>query len=980
MVTATKKDQGLQDFGAKLGGARKDRVLSAERVISDDKIGNMTLSEIWPKSEVDDIENIDMAALATAIRSEIPAKPRMKYKLDRWVESVKLMRWFMKYTNEHGFEPTMQVIKEKGQGKLDPLIYKVNTLRQLPREHWSRIEDVNYYPDAHTFDDNHKPVPKPYAGGRVDGRYITAPSLEGLINVMRERLNVEKPQATIKFEIRGYKDNYSINKKGDPLYRKLKTFTGENALKEARAYMEQSKPDLLKAWEGIKEAENVKETDVRNAENRPRVGKNYRQGRDATPEMFLDAFGFRGVEFGNWVSQGVNTKERQGMLNAAYDALMDLAAIMGVSPRWLSLNGALGLGLGSRGSGKASAHYEPGTVVINLTKTRGAGTLAHEWFHAVDNYFQKKRGTSIGDKKSQHSIIDSPGDYYVHKPTLQKVRATRFVELKEQNRINKPEEWEFVGNLPAELSTSFERLRKALDDSPMAKRSSRIDKGQSGYWSRPHERAARAFENYVIAKMISGGYHNDYLANVVKVEGFKRDPDNYPYLLDNEIEPISKEFDSLIHAIKKHEPKSTEPYEAKVTKKEEAPMAKTNIDKDEEDYYAEFADDRGEKHKEEYKDIQEPAAPAVVKAELKESVKEGKAIDKSAAAVVKEAEKIIEQPKQKESVKAAITQAKGMEYQDRATYLEVVERRLEEVDRMAAEMSEEAQGITEWLRDDPVANYKQKGATRKKLDKEASKLEGKPVFKQSDIHYDLTHLLSKTGEWPDTLTKKQANLLLMGGEIKPSVVNAKGRVPWAYVVDHLADHFKMGEQEFINHIENLASQKSRLDDMGGLIKEAEDRKKELEEIREAIQKYNNEQRHVSIPEEPKVKQEIGQPEAGLQKGMFGHDKEVRPEGKGKVTQINLLEHGRLQEIRAKVAKSEDIHGDLMAEVRKIQEDRTPRAVAADNAQTAKNVVKGPDVKKWLKHPEHFDIRNVDTKRARRPRQRGSSGARVRVSR
>jgi hypothetical protein len=64
------KDQ-LQDFGQKLGGARKDRVLSAERVISDDQIGNMTLSEIWPKSEVDDIEGIDVAAMATAVRARL---------------------------------------------------------------------------------------------------------------------------------------------------------------------------------------------------------------------------------------------------------------------------------------------------------------------------------------------------------------------------------------------------------------------------------------------------------------------------------------------------------------------------------------------------------------------------------------------------------------------------------------------------------------------------------------------------------------------------------------------------------------------------------------------------------------------------------------------------------------------------------------------------------------------------------------------
>jgi cation transporter-like permease len=72
------------------------------------------------------------------------------------------------------------------------------------------------------------------------------------------------------------------------------------------------------------------------------------------------------------------------MLNQAYDALMDLAAIIGVPPKAISLNGSLGLAFGARGSGNYAAHYEPDTLVINLTTTKGAGTLAHEWFHALD--------------------------------------------------------------------------------------------------------------------------------------------------------------------------------------------------------------------------------------------------------------------------------------------------------------------------------------------------------------------------------------------------------------------------------------------------------------------------------------------------------------------------------------------------------------------------------------------------------------------
>ena len=181
-------------------------------------------------------------------------------------------------------------------------------------------------------------------------------------------------------------NGYFINRKGDREYRHLKEF---DTSKEALDYRKENYDALAQAWEDVKARDNVTKADIRNKENRKRAGVDYREGKDVNAESFMETFGFRGVEFGNWVKQGKNAKERQGMLNSAYDALMDLAAVVGIPPKAISLNGDLGLGFGSRGSGWASAHYEPDLVVINLTKTRGAGALAHEWFHAVDNYFQK---------------------------------------------------------------------------------------------------------------------------------------------------------------------------------------------------------------------------------------------------------------------------------------------------------------------------------------------------------------------------------------------------------------------------------------------------------------------------------------------------------------------------------------------------------------------------------------------------------------
>ena len=117
-----------------------------------------------------------------------------------------------------------------------------------------------------------------------------------------------------------------------------------------------------------------------------REGEDYRKGKHATPEQFTETFGFRGVEFGNWL----NDADRQQSLDHAFDGLMDLAGVLKVDPKALSLNGNLGLAFGARGKGGKNAglaHYEPSRVVINLTKMSGAGSLAHEWGHAVDDYF-----------------------------------------------------------------------------------------------------------------------------------------------------------------------------------------------------------------------------------------------------------------------------------------------------------------------------------------------------------------------------------------------------------------------------------------------------------------------------------------------------------------------------------------------------------------------------------------------------------------
>jgi hypothetical protein len=131
------------------------------------------------------------------------------------------------------------------------------------------------------------------------------------------------------------------------------------------------------------------EADMPLPPDRARSGPERRQG-NVTGQDFKDTFGFRGVEFGNWNNQD----ERQGLMNDAWDGLMDLADVLGIPPKAIGLNGDLALAFGARGHGlqSARAHYELDRAVINLTKEKGAGSLAHEWFHALDHYFGRQDG------------------------------------------------------------------------------------------------------------------------------------------------------------------------------------------------------------------------------------------------------------------------------------------------------------------------------------------------------------------------------------------------------------------------------------------------------------------------------------------------------------------------------------------------------------------------------------------------------------
>jgi hypothetical protein len=96
----------------------------------------------------------------------------------------------------------------------------------------------------------------------------------------------------------------------------------------------------------------------------------------------LNHFNLRSIEFGNWMSQ----EDRANFLYAAMLGLHQLAIMLNVKDSDIGFGGKLSIALGARGHGRAAGHYEAMPFsVINITKTKGIGVLAHEFAHALDN-------------------------------------------------------------------------------------------------------------------------------------------------------------------------------------------------------------------------------------------------------------------------------------------------------------------------------------------------------------------------------------------------------------------------------------------------------------------------------------------------------------------------------------------------------------------------------------------------------------------
>lgn len=324
-------------------------------------------------------------------------------------------------------------------------------------------------------------------------------------------------------------------------------------------------------------------------------------GIDSTVAL-KEAFGLRDVQSGNYVLRDKASAEFHTVRCA--EAFADLADVIGVDDKRISMGGRLAIAFGARGSGNSLAHYEPVHRVINMTKMSGGGSLAHEWFHAFDNLLVEYMGE--GASKARDFLTDNPaismnsrvrsafeglrsamtaGEYqeeitiafteedvrlaglYLKNPTGSASKAIAAAKSVQES-INALESFRW-GTKPKDrqLKEKYYRIAAAHHgDKSLMMETALVGSGRSKfyrdaqkldgnrekpYWSTMLEMAARAFSAYTEDKLRDQGRKNDYLSN-----HSSNDVPDYvsskarPFPEGDERKRINAAFDALFKSLK----------------------------------------------------------------------------------------------------------------------------------------------------------------------------------------------------------------------------------------------------------------------------------------------------------------------------------------------------------------------------------------------------------------------------------------------
>lgn len=313
---------------------------------------------------------------------------------------------------------------------------------------------------------------------------------------------------------------------------------------------------------------------------------------DVNVQFIRDKFGFKEVEFG----QSLKDVEAREHIRHFLGAIADLGDILNMDIAQLNKLGGLSIAFASRGGGKASAHYETLRKVINITKTKGGGAVAHEWSHYLDNILPLVDNPSLSFSSFESDLISGDEGYlktpkvrplvdtafrnifkYIYNRTLpegmgeqQKVYVRKIVYASDKKyqipssitgatieeyfdsfklRYSqykyidnlKQKDFDILGDIVHKFGLQAHEFIFETKHSSYYSHSLAMN---SAYWIKPWELFARAFETYIFDKLDMAERVNNYL-----VSGVYFDTPEQVYPAGIERKELFKLYDVLMDSI-----------------------------------------------------------------------------------------------------------------------------------------------------------------------------------------------------------------------------------------------------------------------------------------------------------------------------------------------------------------------------------------------------------------------------------------------
>ena len=211
-----------------------------------------------------------------------------------------------------------------------------------------------------------------------------------------------------------------------------------------------------------------------------------KNGREVTeeeinPENMHTELGYNAVVFGNYMD---NLSSREHV-KFFVGAMKDLEDVLGINLKNINQKGRVNIAFGAFGGGNSHTNYKPLKTLINITKSRGDGSVAHEWGNFLNHLLGGARTdvTSIKEAFATESIAKEPA---IRKPLKAII-----------TEITNP-------------ANTWYKNASAL---------------KSGLFKKPHEMFARAFESFVQDELQNREMYNNYLVSDNKAD---QDTSIYP--------------------------------------------------------------------------------------------------------------------------------------------------------------------------------------------------------------------------------------------------------------------------------------------------------------------------------------------------------------------------------------------------------------------------------------------------------------------